>query len=223
MGNLAKWLKRLPRPAAIMAADDSVAMDVLQACSAARLRVPSDIAVLGVDDEDFICENTTPPLSSIRPNFIEAGRLAAETLERMMRGGSQRRGEPTEITVKGENEVIRRASTTREASSGPLVQRAIAFIRQNAKRGIGVRDVVAHLRVSRSLADLRFREVRGESILSVITTARLTELKTQLANTDTPIGEITRSLGWTSENYPKNLFRKKFGISMKEYRESHRK
>lgn len=222
IGNLAKWLKRLPRPAAIMAADDSVAMDVLQACSAARLRVPSDIAVLGVDDEDFICENTTPPLSSIRPNFIEAGRLAAETLERMMRGGSQRRGEPTEITVKGENEVIRRASTTREASSGPLVQRAIAFIRQNAKRGIGVRDVVAHLRVSRSLADLRFREVRGESILSVITTARLTELKTQLANTATPIGEITRSLGWTSENYPKNLFRKKFGISMKEYRESHR-
>ena len=67
IGNIAKWLKRLRKPAAIMAADDSIAMDVLQACSAARLRVPNDIAVLGVDDEEFICESTTPQLSSIRP------------------------------------------------------------------------------------------------------------------------------------------------------------
>ena len=205
-----------------MAADDSIAMDVLQACSAARLRVPNDIAVLGVDDEEFICESTTPQLSSIRPNFTEAGRLAAETLERLMRNSLRNKDGASEITVRGESEIIRRASTSRETSSGQLVQRALAFIHHNAKRGIGVRDVVAHLRVSRSLADLRFREVRGESILSVITAARLGELKAKLARTDEPIGEVTRRLGWANENYPKNLFRKHFGITMNEYRRRNR-
>ena len=222
IGNIAKWRKRLRKPAAIMAADDSIAMDVLQACSAARLRVPNDIAVLGVDDEEFICESTTPQLSSIRPNFTEAGRLAAETLERLMRNSLRNKGGASEITVRGESEIIRRASTSRETSSGQLVQRALAFIHHNAKRGIGVRDVVAHLRVSRSLADLRFREVRGESILSVITAARLGELKAKLARTDEPIGEVTRRLGWANENYPKNLFRKHFGITMNEYRRRNR-
>lgn len=222
IGHLAKWLKKLTKPAAIMAADDSVAMDVLQACSAARLRVPHDIAVLGVDDEEFICESTSPQLSSIRPNFTEAGRLAAETLERLMRGKPHGKAVSSEILVKRDSEIVRRASTSRETSSGQLVQRAIAFIHQNAKRGIGVRDVVAHLRVSRSLADTRFREVRGESILSVITAARLRELKTRLARTDEPIGEVTRRLGWANENYPKNLFRKHFGITMNEYRQRNR-
>ena len=220
LGKLAHWLKALPRPAAVLAADDNTALDVLQACSAARLRVPDDVAVLGVDDEEFVCESTSPTLSSIRPNFTEAGRLAAETLERLMRGGGRRKSSAHELLVKGEYEVVRRDSTARESSAGPLVQRALAFIRQNAKNGIGVRDVVAHLRVSRSLADLRFREVRGESILSVITAARLKELKARLAQTNEPINEITRRLGWTSENYPKNLFRRHFGLSMKAYRDN---
>jgi LacI family transcriptional regulator len=147
------------------------------------------------------------------------GTGAAAALEKMMRGGATGRPSST-VMIHGENEIVRRASTPAETTSGPLVQKALAFIERNAQRGIGVKDVQEHLRVSRSLMDLRFREVRGESVLSVILSARLAELKRLLRETDDSIESITRRLGWTSPNYPKNLFRKSFGMSMREFRNS---
>ena len=220
-GELARWLRKLEKPAAVMAADDAVAQEVLQACKSARLSVPSDVAVLGVDDEELICENAEPRISSIRPDFVRAGREAANALEKMMYG--KRGSRPaTIVTIRGVNEIVLRASTPAEKSSGPLVQKALAFIERNAGNGIGVRDVLAHLKVSRSLMDLRFREVRGESVLTCITAARLKELKRLLRETDDPIESITRRLGWTSPNYPKNLFKRHFGMSMCEYRTKNR-
>lgn len=142
-----------------------------------------------------------------------------------MMGGSKAASRPSHtVIVRGENEIVRRATTVAKSSAGPLVQKALAFIARNAKRGIGVKDVQAHLKVSRALMDLRFREVRGESVLSCITAVRLKELKRLLRETDDPIESITRRLGWTSPNYPKNLFRRHFGISMRDYRaqNSHR-
>lgn len=215
-GELAKWLRRLAKPAAVLAADDAVAQEVLQACASARLSVPGEVSVLGIDDEELVCENATPTLSSIRPDCVRAGKTAAAALEKMMRGKDSR---PTAtVVIHGGNEIVRRASTPAETTSGPLVQKALAFIEKNARRGIGVKDVQEHLKVSRSLMDLRFREVRGESVLSVILSARLAELKRLLRGTDDSIESITRQLGWSSPNYPKNLFKKRFGMSMSHWR-----
>ena len=137
-----------------------------------------------------------------------------------MRGRGSR---PTAtVVIHGGNEIVRRASTPAETTSGPLVQKALAFIERNVRSGIGVRDVQEHLRVSRSLLDLRFREVRGESVLSCITSARLAELKRLLRKSDEPVASITRRLGWTSPNYPKNLFKKHFGMTMREWRMQNR-
>ena len=99
-----------------------------------------------------------------------------------------------------------------------LVQKALTFIQQNVRKGIGVRDVVAYLHVSRPLDDLRFREIRGESVLTTITKVRLDELQRNLSETDEPIESLTRKLGWDSPNYPKNLFKRKFGMTMSDYR-----
>ena len=219
-GELAKWLRRLAKPAAVLAADDATALEVLQACKSARLAVPSEISVMGVDDEEMICENTVPSLTSLRPDFVRAGERAAAALERMMRCRTTPRTTDF-IVVSGENEIVRRASTVAESSAGTLVQKALAFIERNAKHGIGVKDVQAHLRVSRPLLDLRFRQVKGESVLTCILAARLKELKRLLSETDDPIESITRRLGWDSPNYPKNLFKKRFGMSMREWRISH--
>ena len=147
--------------------------------------------------------------------ILEERAEAAAALEKMMRG---RKLQFATVMIRGENEIIRRASTPSEMSSGPLVQKALAFIERNVHRGIGVKDVQEHLKVSRSLMDLRFREVRGESVLSVILSARLAELKRLLRETDDPIESITSRLGWTSPNYPKNLFKKRFGTSMSRWR-----
>ena len=216
-GNLAKWLRKLGKPAAVFAADDSTALEVLHACSCAHLSVPHDVSILGVDNEELICENSTPRISSIRPDFVLAGRKAAEALERLMRSQKQSKRAQT-IMVQGENEFVQRESTLPGSFAGPLVQKALAFIERNARRGIGVKDVQAHLKVSRSLMDMRFREVRGSSVLSAILDARLKELKRLLRETTDPIESITLRLGWTSPNYPKNLFRKRVGMSMSKWR-----
>ena len=216
-GNLAKWLRKLDKPAAVFAADDATALEVLHACMSAHLAVPHDVSVLGVDDEELICANSTPRLSSIRPDFVLAGRKAAEALERLMRARKPPSPART-VLVQGENELVQRESTLPGSSAGPLVQKALAFIERNACSGIGVRDVQAHLKVSRSLMDTRFREVRGSSVLSAILDARLRELKRLLRETADPIESITRRLGWTSPNYPKNLFRKRVGMSMSKWR-----
>jgi LacI family transcriptional regulator len=126
------------------------------------------------------------------------------------------------VLAPGKCKTVLRASTSRETIGGPLVQKALAFIARNAKNGIGARDVVAHLKVSRALVDLRFREVRGVSLLNTILDVRLAELKRMLRETDDPIESITRRLGWSSPNYPKNLFKKRTGMSMQAYRMSSR-
>ena len=216
-GNLAKWLRKLDKPAAVFAADDSTALEVLHACSSTHLAVPRDVSILGVDDEELICENSTPRLSSIRPDFVLAGRKAAEALERLMRSRKPSKRAQT-VMVQGENELVQRESTLPGSSAGPLVQKALAFIKRNARRGISVKDVQTHLKVSRSLMDTRFREVRGSSVLSAILDARLKELKRLLRETSDPIESITLRLGWTSPNYPKNLFRKRVGMSMSKWR-----
>ena len=122
------------------------------------------------------------------------------------------------ITVQGENELVQRESTLLGSSAGPLVQKAMSFIERNARRGIGVKDVQAHLKVSRSLMDTRFREIRGSSVLSAILDARLKELTRLLRETSDPLESITLRLGWTSPNYPQNLFRKRVGMSMSQWR-----
>jgi len=220
-GDLAKWLRRLDKPTALLAADDAVALEVVQACQSAHLKVPNDVAVLGVDDELLICENTKPALSSIRPAFTDAGRMAAEALDRMIRGRSRQSDAGTAV-IRGRNEIVTRASTRPESTAGLLVQEAIAFIQANARQGIGIEDVRAHLGVSRALMDLRFREVRNESVLTVLSEARLKELKHALRHTNRPIGEITAQLGWTSPNYPKRLFKERFGCSMFTWRQQNK-
>ena len=150
---------------------------------------------------------------------MRAGETAAAALERLMR--SRTAPHATDIiVVRGDNEIVRRASTVAESSAGTLVQRALAFIERNAAHGIGVKDVQAYLRVSRPLMDLRFRQVKGESVHTCIMAARLKELKHLLRGTDDSIESITRRLGWASPNYPKNLFKKRFGMSMREHRRS---
>jgi len=220
-GDLAKWLRRLEKPAAVLAADDTIALEVVQACQSAHLKIPNDVAVLGVDDEPVICENIKPVLSSIRPAFKDAGRAAADVLERMMHGQSKSTACGTSV-VRGKNEIVTRASTKPESSAGLFVQDALAFIQANVRNGIDIEAIREQLGVSRSLLNLRFRQVLDKSVLSVLTEARLKELKHALKHTNEPIGEITVRLGWTSPNYPKLLFKKRFGCSMLSWRRRNR-
>ena len=211
--DLQGWLKSLRKPAAILCANDTCAGQLLSACHSANIDVPSHVSVLSVDDDEYLCGLTRPSLSSIRPDFENEGFYAAQELSRLMSG--RMRSKLREIPAIGIGE---RDSTHQIASGNALVKRAVEFIRLNARRNITVTSVVAHLGVSRRLADLRFRQFEGRSILETITYYRLETVKRLLRESKSSISSITRACGFSSEGYLKELFHRKCGLTMREYR-----
>ena len=213
-------LQKLERPIGVFAANDDRGYDVIEFCHAHRMRVPEDAAVLGINNDTLICENCHPRLSSIQPDFEQEGYLAAETLTKMMspRAAQDTRHQAPGTFLVGVRSVIRRESTAELSQSGKLVQKAVAYIRRHALAGIGVPDVVAHLKVSRRLADLRFRELQHTSIGEEITHVRLAEVQRLLRTTKEPIDAIAAKCGYENPNYLKNLFRKRFSMTMRDFR-----
>lgn len=209
---------KLRRPAAVLAANDDCAFKLAEFLRSRRIRVPQDIAVLGVDNEELICVNCRPRLSSVQPDFEREGYMAAKLVDEMLHGKAVTRT----VLLVGVKTIVRRESTTEQSASGRLVQKALAYIDKHALQGIGVVDVVKHLKCSRRLADLRFRELQGRSILAAITERRLDEVKRRLAGTREKMDFIASECGYGNSTYLKNLFKKKFGMSMREWRNQNR-
>jgi len=208
------WLVGLPKPCGLMAAMDLRAKQVLDTCALADICVPEEIAIIGVDNDETICESTTPTLSSVLPDFEGGGYLAGELLDKLMRGTKRQ----TVRLTYGVKRIVHRLSSQDMKNSSRLAVSAMEFIRLNACAGITVMDVVRHLNVSRRFAELRFREARGHSVLDEIQHHRLERVRALLRETTIPIGEIGERCGYPTETYLKTLFKKRFGITMREYR-----
>ena len=216
IGALVKWIVELPKPAAIMAACDIRAIEVLDACGRAGISVPDAVAVLGVDNDELLCAHASTPLSSILPGHVEMGSIAAETLEKMARRKSAPRRHS--IVSVPPNKVVERESTHLRPPSAILVDHARRFIQDHATDGIGVQDVVTHLRVSRRLAEMRWREATGGTIRTAIEDVRMAKLKTMLTSTRMPVSAIAAECGYRDPDALTHLFRKRFGMSMREWR-----
>lgn len=229
----AEGLAKLERPIGVFAANDDTGFDVLEHCHVHRWRVPEDVLVLGINNDTLICENCRPRLSSIQPDFEQEGFLAAQSLDAMLQtypqhlniSTPQHTNTPTpnnpntpNTLYVGVKEIVRRESTAEVSNSGKLVQKAVAYIRKNALKGIGVEDVVKHLGCSRRLADLRFRELQGTTIGEAIITTRLGEVRHRLTTTKESIDSIALACGYENPNYLKNLFKKRFGLTMRDFR-----
>lgn len=212
---LGQWLWSLEKPSAVLAVFDDRARDVLEACRARKIPVPDQISVLGIGNDEPICETSVPALSSVAVDFEEEGYRAARELQAMML-----RGRVPSIRERScvAREVVFRASTSASKTPSGLVERAREFIRLHALEGISTVDVVRHLQVSRSLADLRFREVTGSSILEEILVRRLDAVKSLLRDSDFRISEIAMRCGYRDANYLKNLFKSRVGMSMRAFR-----
>ena len=212
---LSEWLSALPKPAAVMAVHDLRAIHVLEAAAMAGIRIPRDLALIGVDNDELLCDTAEPTLTSIAPDHIRLGELAAEALNGLLNGTNRHQS----LTIRSSAKtIVERQSAKPVTPATRLVQQASAFIRRNALKGISAVDVVNHLGVSRRLADARFRQFTGQSILAAILKIRLDEVKRRLRDTDTPIAKITAACGFKGENYAKKLFRSRFGMSMRAWR-----
>ena len=213
---LSAFLRGLPLPVAVMAASDLVATSVLRACEEARLSVPDNIAVLGVDNDISLCTRSTPRLSSIEPDFEEEGFRAVIALENLFGNNIQINEKPM-----ADVRLVERESTKPLPPATRLVDRALAFITANYHAPITPRDVATHLGVSRRLIDLRFRQLQHETLLSAITRLRLNALCNLLKEESGSLKKLTAECGFGSVVRAAHLFKGTFGLSMSAYRKSH--
>ena len=212
---LRDWLAALPKPAAVMASWDTRATQVLAMCKDAQIKIPNQVAVLGVDNDELLDESSDPPLSSILPNHEQLGYAAARVLNNLMSGRHAKTSAP--FLVKPVK-IVERESAVASAPAAHLLSRATAYIRKNAAKGIKVKDVAEFLGVSRRLADLRFQQFSGETINETITRHRLDAVKKLLATTNRPIKTISEECGYTDPSFLKVLFKRRFGCTMREWR-----
>lgn len=212
---LGAWLRELPKPLGVLACDDDRGRQVLEASRGAGLQVPEDVAVVGVDNDELLCELSDPPLSSVALNTEQAGYEAAALLDGLMSG---RVRESRRILVEAVRVVARR-STDVLALDDRAVAQALRFIQDSAVRPISVADVVQHVGCSRRTLELRFQQALGRSLNREIQQARLERAKRLLAETDLPVVRVAAAAGFGSANYLIRLFQRRLGVSPGVYRQ----
>jgi len=218
MKKLSEWLNGLSKPIGLMATNDERGMHVLEACRAANINVPAEVAVIGVDNDELMCDLSVPQLTSVDINAERIGYEAAAALDKLMDGGT-RSADPVLVLPRG---VVTRRSTDAIASEDPELNRAVNFIRENSNKRITVRDVVAHVQLSRTSLQQRMRDVLGCSVHEEIDRSRLLRLKTLLVSSDLTIKQLAKQTGFSSVQYMTRVFHAATGETPARYRQSQR-
>jgi LacI family transcriptional regulator len=213
------WIRSLPKPVAIMSCNDVRGLHVLDACSRAGVLVPEEVAVLGVDDEDTMCELCSPPLSSVAPNPEGIGYAAAELLETLMSGqapGQER------ISVRPIRVSCRQSSDTMAVADWAVAS-AARYMRELASQGCRVDDVLAKVHMSRAALEKRFRKHLNRSPKQEIRRIRLERIKQLLVETDLTLERIAELVGFEHPEYMSVLFKRETGQTPGRYRNQFKK
>ena len=215
--SLGTWLRVLPKPCGLFAAYDQRAMHVLNVCRAEGIAVPEQIQVVSADNESWICDHTSPTLTSVEPDFEGCGHRAVETLVRLMDGKPCAAEES--FGVKG---VAQRMSTTDMHGSVSRAVRARQYLRAHAGEQLGTARLAEILGCSPRLLQLSYKTVFGRTMQDDLAEARLDLAKRLLSNTDIPVCEIPEHCGFASLPHFMTLFRRTTGLTMLQWRKTNK-
>lgn len=213
IGSLGRWLKSLPKPTAVFVFFDGWARWVLDACLLEGIKVPLDIAVLGVDNDEWLCELSQPSLSSVDPNIVTTGFIAAKLLDGMLRGK-----QPPPLTQIDPAGVVTRISTEFHAFEQSEVAIAMRYIREHACDPIDPGDVLTVTGMSTSTAYRRFMKEVGHSIHAEIQRVQLERVRELLTMTNLSVTEIGRQAGFQNVRYLTKVFRNATGCTPVHFR-----
>jgi LacI family transcriptional regulator len=245
---LATWIAGLPKPVGILACYDSAARTILEVCRDLDLLVPEQVAVIGVDNDEVLCDLCDPPLTSVAPDTEAIGMRAAELLHQLMesadRPGRQLQQDSTADkntyeTVQVENidveaghderciivgpaGVVTRGSTDTHAIEDPLVAAVAGFIRRHASDGIDVSDLLTEFPMSRRTLERRFNKALDQSPLELIRRVRINHVKTLLRETDLKLDSICEMTGFSYTAYMVGCFKEVEGVTPGQYRKQTR-
>lgn len=211
---MGQWLRSLPKPVAVFAANDLWGSELVQAARSIGLRVPDDVAILGVDNEELLCELAFPPLSSIRIGGEQIGRAAVTLLSEMIRGKKVSGVATPRIAPVG---VVTRQSSDVLAVSDPEVAAALRHIRLRAAEGLSVKQLLDAIPVNRRTLERRFVSILGYPPLEEIRRVRLERAKA-LLQIGLPVFEVAQHAGYRTPEYLATSFLQSTGMTPTEYR-----
>ena len=215
---LVKWLGKqfaqAPKPLGVVTYDDTDATRVLDVARQIGLAVPEEIAILGIGNDTFLCENQTVPISSVVHDTERTGHEGAALLSRLM-DGKEVPATPILIPPKG---IVERASTNLIAVSDPLLNRAIAYIAAHIGASFGIAQIAAELGVTTIRLHRLFAKELNCRVGDEIRRQRLAKVRLMLENTSLSIGEIAASVGFSHPAHLANAFRKESGLTPRAYR-----
>ena len=214
---MAKWLQSLPKPVGVMACNDDRAQQVIEACKIENLHVPEQVSVLGVDDDEFVCDLAEPHLSSVLLNNEKAGFEASRLLQKMMEDENF----PNQEIIVIPTHIVTRQSTDILAIDDPHVAMAIRYIRQHSKELIQVSDVVNVVSLGRRTLEQRFNKTIGRSIFNEITRCRIDKISQALIESNKSISEVVLDFGYSSEEHISRYFKRTQGVTPLEYRKQY--
>ena len=212
---IVKWLKNLPLPVGLMACADERSEQVLNACKAAGLAVPNEIAIVGADDDEMICNLCYPTLSSVVFNTEQVGFDAAALLERMIRSDPPQ--EEREIILKPTYVHVRQ-STDVLAVDDIIVAKALGFIKNNSNRQLSVDMVADDINISRRKLERKFHNSLKSSVHKMIVRSRAEKVEQLLIETDLTLSQIAIELDFTNHQQIDRYFKRCKGITPSEFR-----
>ena len=214
---LSDWLKSLPKPIALMACDDNQGHHITEAARHAGIRIPDELAVLGVDNDEMICDLSDPPLSSIELDSEKSGYEAARLMEQMIEDDVCY----ADDIVVNATQVITRHSTDIFASKDKYIVSALKYIHGNLDKNLKVDQVLKEVPLSRRSLEKRFIMTTGYPVYEYIYNQRIEKFTQKLLETDMTIFEIALDLGLSDSKNIARQFKQIKGVTPMEYRKQH--
>jgi LacI family transcriptional regulator len=213
--HLARWLESQPKPVGIMACNDIRGQQVLNACRRAGIPVPEQVAVMGVDNDEVLCELSDPPLSSVAPDTRRIGYEAAALLDRLMRGKAARRKDYYVPPVG----IVTRRSTDTLVIPHPAAAQALSFLRRHYQEPITLKDVAGGLRVTlRSIQDV-FKAHVGATLHGELDRLRIGRAKDLLQDSALKLAAIATACGFSNQRHFRRTFLRQTGQTPQQYRQ----
>lgn len=217
-GTAARWLKDLPKPTAIFAADDHIGAYLAEACQHLKIRIPEDVALLGVDNDDLYGQLRMPHLSSILQNTQEIGLRAMEMLYRLMHGKKVKASTVLIPPVR----VITRLSSDIFGVEDQMVREALGLIQQRLRNGLSVKWLADHLAISRPTMDRRFLAALNRTPAMEIQRIQMETARRLILDSDMPIAQIAQEAGYSSPRQFSTSFHKYFKLTPRDMRKTYR-
>jgi LacI family transcriptional regulator len=218
-GDLTAWVSSLPKPVGVMACNDDRGLQVIDACRRAKVRVPDEVAVIGVDDDEILCNLSNPPLSSVDINAPRIGYEAAALLGRMMAG----KAAPAQMVLLAPRGVVARASTDVLATADRELAAAVRFLREHACEGLRLKELPSRTALSGRTLERRVYQLLGRSPKEEMMRIRLERAKQLLTETNLPVSSVAEKCGFSEAKYFSHVFHARLGLTPGQYRHNTQK